>query len=130
MFESTYRLVAEAQSSFRYETEARLAQQREVKIKPLEIKEARMLFAKVLGWQGFQDIPKRDEELADYLLNEIGGLVLGIQQIATHQISRFERRHCGIRRVLSEVSTSYSDRQDGHTLTTLWKMTFDLIRSK
>ncbi len=117
----------------RYETEAKLAGDKHVLLCPLGLSDARSLFSTILEIGKFEDISANDQEAANYLLSEMDGIVLGIQQIATF-IKFRDQQHD-----IAGFTSSYRKNPhrihgkahgiEGHTLNTLWKMTFDHIKA-
>jgi len=124
----------------RYTAQAELCLREHRAISTLSLQDSKTLFAKLLGWIRSEDqkpadevinaLPTEEKQAVNYVLGEMDGLVLGIQQMAalarfqdtTDNLAKFAQRYRNKPHSLHE-----KDVIAGHTLATLWTMSFDEI---
>ncbi|KAK3331560.1 P-loop containing nucleoside triphosphate hydrolase protein [Apodospora peruviana] len=133
----------------RYTAQAQLCRRKLTVLAPLSDSEAADLFIGLLGRpdddyrsptdvshpsQTVDALPAAERSAVHYLLQEMGGLVLGIHQIVAlirfqdlrDNIAKFAERY----RRQPHRLLSRSEGIEGHTLATLWEVAFTSIREK
>lgn len=107
-------------------------------LKALDLDHSRNLFAKSIGWEDFTSVNEDERAAVDELLEELDGLPLGIRQMgglikfkkstARRFLSRY-RKDAGHTEKISGRFNSSLDQDYKFTLSTVWKMSFEALKS-
>jgi hypothetical protein len=134
----------------RYVDEAKRFQRRHQAVSKLTVSQAEHLFLQLLFPEEQQQqeepqdnvpanlthmLTEQDRDALKYLLREMDGLVLGVQQMAalikadnfTHNIAKFAERY---KRHLPRLINMDAGTIKGHTLAKLWDMSFKKVRAE
>ena len=117
---------------------ARGGPETKLNIGPLSAEDGRTLFSRTMDWDNFKRLDGNEEVALETLLEHLGGLPLGICQIASlihlrqstinDFLHRYNREAGNIRK-LSSIFSGPFDQDYNHGLETVWKMSFDLIQN-
>ena len=116
---------------------ARGGPETKLNVKALSVKEGRTLFSKKLARDDTKPVAESENAAMELLLDHLGGLPLGICQIASlinlkgSTVKSFLHRYtreAGNTKKISGIFTDPFDQDYNHGLETVWKMSFDLLR--